>query len=488
MRRRLRLCSLLAGVALGAVAVAPAGAQSGSPNARQSVRGAQDADTFTWCVGDDVIVDGVGDPGPDLLGAVSTRACTAGDGFLISVYTARPDAIVELRLDTDLDLATGCDGYDESIFVGTGSGFPVGSSARFLTPTCDDFAEAPGGYEVLEHGDSTHAASSPHGFFDGYITAVLVHSEVELAWYPVVFDHDVAHVDATDAVLFNFDETVACAHGPTADPVASDGYWLATADGQVYEFGSAPDRGDACRNAFGLQGVVDLAPWFLPDGGPSWVALHLDGVWTFGDDFIEPDPRPMESGGLRPADPAVAIMAAEDRPTGPGAAYWVVHASGTVVPVGHGVTFGDAASIGLKAPIIDAVPTPTYEGYWLIASDGGVFAFGDAGFHGSTGNLILNEPVVGMAPDPDGKGYWLVAADGGVFAYDAPFRGSVPGVLAPGVTLNDPVAAMVSYGDGYLLLAEDGGVFDFSDRDFGGSLGSSPPEFPVVAVLPLPAP
>ncbi len=75
----------------------------------------------------------------------------------------------------------------------------------------------------------------------------------------------------------------------------------------------------------------------------------------------------------------------------------------------------------------------------MIGSDGGVFSFGDAAFHGSMGGIPLNQPVVGVAPDPDGSGYWLVAADGGIFAFDASFRGSVPGALAPGQQLNKPV-------------------------------------------------
>ena len=114
----------------------------------------------------------------------------------------------------------------------------------------------------------------------------------------------------------------------------------------------------------------------------------------------------------------------------------------------------------------------------MIATDGGVFAFGDAAFHGSTGNLTLNQPVVGIAPDPDNTGYWLIAADGGIFAYEAQFRGSVPGVLADGVTLNRPVIGGIAYGDGYLMVASDGGIFNFSPQDFLGSLGSNPPPGP----------
>ena len=172
----------------------------------------------------------------------------------------------------------------------------------------------------------------------------------------------------------------------------------------------------------------------------------------------------------------------------PGAApnaWLVVYDNGAVEGRGA-IPFGDLRDVQLNAPIIDAQLTPSGNGYWLIGADGGVFSFGDAEFSGSTGSLTLNEPVVGMAPDPDGEGYWLVASDGGVFAFDAPFVGSIPGVLAPGTQLNRPVIAMEPYGNGYVLLGTDGGVFNFSNRDFAGSLGSNPPDYPVVAIQPVP--
>ena len=73
-----------------------------------------------------------------------------------------------------------------------------------------------------------------------------------------------------------------------------------------------------------------------------------------------------------------------------------------------------------------------------------------------------------------------------MFAFAAPFVGSIPGVLSPGTSLNQPIIAIEAYGDGYLLLGTDGGVFNFSDRDFAGSLGSNPPSSPVIAVQPVP--
>jgi len=132
--------------------------------------------------------------------------------------------------------------------------------------------------------------------------------------------------------------------------------------------------------------------------------------------------------------------------------------------------------------VLDSVATPSGNGYYMVASDGGIFSFGDAVFAGSMGSIPLNAPVQSLVPDSDGEGYWLVASDGGVFAFDAAFRGSMGGVK-----LNQPVTGMVRFGDGYLMVATDGGIFNFSDQQFFGSLGSTPPPNPITAVAALEA-
>ena len=61
-----------------------------------------------------------------------------------------------------------------------------------------------------------------------------------------------------------------------------------------------------------------------------------------------------------------------------------------------------------------------------------------------------------------------------MFAFgEAPFLGSVPGVLAPGATLAAPVVSAAAAGGGYVLAAGDGGVFVFGDAPFLGSLGGT---------------
>lgn len=86
----------------------------------------------------------------------------------------------------------------------------------------------------------------------------------------------------------------------------------------------------------------------------------------------------------------------------------------------------DTMSISLTAPIVGMAVHPKGRGYWFVASDGGVFAF-DAPYFGSMGGVLLRKPIVGIAATPTGEGYWLVAADGGLFTFgDAAFHGSVP--------------------------------------------------------------
>jgi hypothetical protein len=51
-----------------------------------------------------------------------------------------------------------------------------------------------------------------------------------------------------------------------------------------------------------------------------------------------------------------------------------------------------------------------------------------------------------------------------------------------GTPLNKPVTGMVRFGNGYLMVGEDGGIFNFSNKPFLGSLGSKPPDSPIVSV------
>jgi hypothetical protein len=55
-----------------------------------------------------------------------------------------------------------------------------------------------------------------------------------------------------------------------------------------------------------------------------------------------------------------------------------------------------------------------------------------------------------------------------------------------GKPMNAAVVGAVPFGNGYLMVGADGGIFNFSDQPFLGSLGSTPPPDPVVAVAGFP--
>ncbi len=245
----------------------------------------------------------------------------------------------------------------------------------------------------------------------------------------------------------------------------SPGYWMLEGNGEIHSFGAAPSFPPVDGSAIDMDtDPTGTGVWILDSSGR--VQVRGSARW-YGD------------ADLESLEPGEVVSAISVRPEGDG--YWVFTDRGRAMAFGSATGHGDLLGIALDGRVIASVATVTGEGYWMVGADGGVFAFGDAEFHGSTGGMTLDRPVVGLAPDPDGEGYWLVAADGGVFAFDAPFRGSLPAVLA-GLDLNRPIVALVAYGDGYVMLGSDGGAFSFSDKPFLGSLGDDPPDSDVVAI------
>jgi hypothetical protein len=195
------------------------------------------------------------------------------------------------------------------------------------------------------------------------------------------------------------------------------GYWLATANGQVYGAGAAQ---------------------------------ALGGV-----------PTSSTTG------PVVGIAAT---PTAKG--YWVVTANGTVASFGDAKFYGDLPD--LNRHVLDVVaiaPTSDGQGYYLVGADGGFFTFGDAKFHGSLPGIHLHvKDVVGVVATPGGAGYLLVGSDGGVFTFGTTrFYGSLPGL---GKHVHDIRAILPSStGRGYILVGADGGAFNFgTGAKFHGSL------------------
>jgi len=253
------------------------------------------------------------------------------------------------------------------------------------------------------------------------------------------------------------------------------GYWVLQADGTLTAFGDAADHDTPQLEREAIQIVS------TPSGRGALVLDEDGNVHVLGD--------ASSFGGL--SDAARSTLEVGERPvtlsmSPSGWGYWIFTSRGRVFRFGDAGDIGDLLGFDLAADIIDSVAAPDGEGVYMIGGDGGVFALGGAKFAGSIPQVLpgtaLNEPIVGIVPDPDGDGYWLVAADGGVFGFDAPFRGSLPGVLTAGTKLVASVNGMVPFGDGYLLAAADGGIFNFSDQPFDGSIGGQTLDSPVVSI------
>ena len=231
------------------------------------------------------------------------------------------------------------------------------------------------------------------------------------------------------------------------------GYGLVTAFGRVFVYGDAlhvGDRGDQ-PNPSRVRAMA-----FSGSTG-YWLASGDGDVWNFG--------TAQALGSLAEQRPNKPIVGMAATPTGQG--FWLVASDGGMFTFGDALFHGSLGAIRLNQPIVGMASTPSGSGYWLVASDGGVFTFGDATFHGSLGAVKLNEPIVGIIPTRSGDGYWLVASDGGVFNFGAAvFHGA-----AAGTGLQRPVVGGAADGDGsgYWLAVQDGDVRPFDAFDHGSA-------------------
>jgi len=193
-----------------------------------------------------------------------------------------------------------------------------------------------------------------------------------------------------------------------------NGYWLASADGQVFAFGDAVHRGDLGAISVTAP-VVDIA--VTPDGN----------------------------------------------------GYWLVTSEGIVYAFGSALWRGSLGHLDLQAPVVDLEPVSTGYGYWLTAADGGVFAFGDAEYLGGLADHQLYRPIIDLLSSPDGSGYLLVGADGAVYAHgNARFRGSLANNE---ISSNSIVAAeQTKDGTGYWLVSQRGKVFTFGSATHFGQM------------------
>jgi cell wall-associated NlpC family hydrolase len=207
----------------------------------------------------------------------------------------------------------------------------------------------------------------------------------------------------------------------------------------------APSGSTAGASGSGVEGLTNVP------SANFWLADAQGAVWNFGNAAAYGS-----AAGLPLNHPVVAIA-----PTNDTKGYWLLASDGGIFSYGDATFYGSTGAIALNKPIVSMASTPDGKGYWLVASDGGIFSYGDATFYGSTGAITLNKPIVGMAPTPDGKGYWLVASDGGIFNYgDAGFYGSAARAASP-----DPAEKIVASrsGSGYWVEEQNGTAYPFGD-------------------------
>jgi hypothetical protein len=250
---------------------------------------------------------------------------------------------------------------------------------------------------------------------------------------------------------------------------APPGYWLASADGQVFGTGGATVFGSLTTTS--ADPVVGIA--HTADGGGYWEVTRDGEVKNLGDAGFYQDLPSLHVS----ASDVVAVA-----PTTDGRGYWLIGRDGGLFAFGDAKYHGSLPALGIHVDdVVGMVASPNGSGYLLVGSDGGVFAFGHGvGFYGSLPGLNIRvSDIVGILPAPTGTGYDLVGADGGVFAFGhgVHFYGSLPG---EGITVDDVVGlALTNDTLGYWLAGANGTVYPFGD----GETFSEPPG--VTANLPV---
>lgn len=199
-----------------------------------------------------------------------------------------------------------------------------------------------------------------------------------------------------------------------------------------------------------------------PDGLGYWIATTEGVVVEFGQAQHYGDMK-----GTALNKPIVGMVA-----TSTGRGYWLVASDGGIFSFGDATFYGSTGDLTLNSPIVGMTATHTGAGYWLVAADGGVFSYGDATFYGSTGAIKLNRPIVAMLSTKTSQGYWLLADDGGIFTFgDAHFHGS-----GPGRGFSESFAGLIPTldGSGYALVHTNGTVTPFGASSLSGASACDP--------------
>lgn len=246
------------------------------------------------------------------------------------------------------------------------------------------------------------------------------------------------------------------------------GYWLATANGQVYGQGAAGSYG-------GFPVTTTTGPVVGIAGVPSakgyWVVTAAGNVSKHGTDISFYGDPP----GLGKHISNIVAMAA----TSDGKGYYLVGTDGGISTFGDARFHGSVPGINKHVHNIVGMVVNGSAGYMLVGSDGGVFNFGQSHFYGSLpGQGIHVNNIRGILPSSEDTGYVQVGADGGVFNFGTgvPFYGSLPGI---GVKVNNIVGIALTPDDGgYFMAGADGHVYGF---------GNAHPYAPLHANLPVAA-
>jgi hypothetical protein len=186
-------------------------------------------------------------------------------------------------------------------------------------------------------------------------------------------------------------------------------YLTAGANGRVVGYGGAAGGTPKAPVA-----TVDMAS--TPSGQGYWVLSASGGVYAFG--------SAKHYGSLARSGVGAAGVKIRSTPSGKG--YWILAGNGRIYP------YGDAAKLGspTSGSAADFWPTPSGAGYWVLLTDGRVAAFGDAGHFGDIPSLKTKwtKPAVAIVGMPSGRGYAIAARDGGVYNFgSSPFLGSLAG-------------------------------------------------------------
>jgi hypothetical protein len=142
---------------------------------------------------------------------------------------------------------------------------------------------------------------------------------------------------------------------------------------------------------------------YSPNTSSYWMASADGGIFSYGS-------APFEGsiGGHVLNQPIVGM--AEDPATG---GYWEVAADGGIFSF-NAPFYGSTGNLKLNEPIVAMIPTSNGSGYQLAAEDGGLFAFGAASFDGNP--ISENDPqtdVVSAAPLSGATGGYVMAGKNG---------------------------------------------------------------------------